>query len=847
MRQKVGHSAEEVVAAKVAASFSDAQRTSVAHTRASKQLITAYQVSAEEFLAYFIQALNRVLIIFSRDPPVERLIQFVAQFTAAETEKTGSFCSTILAYLTFHSNARNHAVRFRTVQLIAAILQQLPPDAEISGNVLGPLQEAVFTRAFDRVPRVRAAAAGALCRMQTSGDAKTDDCTISLVSLLTSDSSTAVRKAAIQAVAITESTIPHILGRLRDVNSDVRRVTYEVLASKVDPSLLHKDDFILILRQGLQDRSKVIRDICREKIVLEAWMETHCSENVFDLVDLLGCHSNEIEVLHALKVVFESSQYAQLVESTEIDVNNLSHDDVLILRGLCEAKRGDGGVDKFIPTTLAYSEVLKYYAIDEFASRHLLELCKCIDMSDEVGRRALEEVIRVSFLSSSNTSEDVVGSAVKAMRRTMLDDESTARLILEIVRHDVLKLYENDENEVNQTNESDEQVESQEGPDEQEDRWKQSRALNITLETLKISSQSANSASSTNMIYKNLLEMCVIPNVFSEDEDIRRTAMECIGLFCLLDKSGNESKDRIEIFMRCCESDVDSIKELALKVMVDMLMLYDFSKDDDKKIGQSTTPLSTRKRRASQAKPQKSIAEECLTILTHHITHVDGCMRTTAVQGLARLLYVRRFAPSSLLLSRMLIAYFNPTTEDDAELRQSLTVFFPVFASMGATNRIALEDAAEPMCRVLLQAPKRSPLSKISVVQVLQFIISLTGPGVTQQKGLEGHSVGQASDSDIGRPAGLIHERLAEFVLNEIIGAIHEDILEDARVFAKVLTCFRFKRDTENDDILDVCERLAKVGIQDTSDRRLKMALTKFRQRLLGDQLVNIEEVVDLS
>lgn len=54
-------------------------------------------------------------------------------------------------------------------------------------------------------------------------------------------------------------------------------------------------------------------------------------------------------------------------------------------------------------------------------------------------------------------------------------------------------------------------------------------------------------------------------------------------------------------------------------------------------------------------------------------------LRNVAAEGLAKLLLAGRVLSAKLFL-RLLLLWYNPTTEDDVNLRHCLGVFFPVFA-----------------------------------------------------------------------------------------------------------------------------------------------------------------------
>ena len=54
-------------------------------------------------------------------------------------------------------------------------------------------------------------------------------------------------------------------------------------------------------------------------------------------------------------------------------------------------------------------------------------------------------------------------------------------------------------------------------------------------------------------------------------------------------------------------------------------------------------------------------------------------LRNVAAEGLAKLLLSGRVLSAKLFV-RLLLLWYNPTTEDDVNLRHCLGVFFPVFA-----------------------------------------------------------------------------------------------------------------------------------------------------------------------
>lgn len=54
-------------------------------------------------------------------------------------------------------------------------------------------------------------------------------------------------------------------------------------------------------------------------------------------------------------------------------------------------------------------------------------------------------------------------------------------------------------------------------------------------------------------------------------------------------------------------------------------------------------------------------------------------LRTETAEGLAKLMYTGRIS-SAKMLSRLVLLWYNPVTEDDTRLRHCLGVFFQLYA-----------------------------------------------------------------------------------------------------------------------------------------------------------------------
>ena len=769
----------------VAQAFADAQRSQATHGRAVKALSRAYENDQGAFLQAFLHCLNRALVVFAREPAVERVVTFVAGFTAANAD---TFSSPLLEYLVEHSRASSKGVRFRCVQTIAAVITALPENAEIADEVFEPLAECTVARSRDRVPRVRAAAAGALCRLQSTGMPADDEVAKRLVEMLTCDNSAAVRKSALAAVAVTDGTFEAIMSRTRDVKEDVRKAAYLMLATKLSPYDLDVTERLDLLKAGLRDRKASVRDSCAKELLLAGWLDNACEGNVFKLVELLGGYTEEDLVLQALATVFKSEKHQHLLQNIEIDINNLSLSDALVLRAMSQIKHADVALDKYIPSALAYAEVLKYYAVDSFASCHLLALGKGLDLSDEAGRRALETTLRDDFLKSMRVSHETVPAAIEALKIVSFSLESTVLSITQLVRDDILADSENARPESQMVEDAEVSPEA----------WRERRALHICKETLLKCRPKSAELVAPNSAYMELVQMTAVRQVLSEINEHRAIALECLGLFCLMDKSGLEARAKIRLFMQACQDEV-SVASVALKVILDFMMVFDLNEEEGE-------------RRQSKA-DDGGVTEECLQLVSGFMTSVEEGIRTLAVEGMAKLLFTKRVVGTVPMLSRMLIALHNPSTEDDVRMQQCLSVFFNAFSMLNGVNRQIVEQSAMPTLKVFEEAPSNSPLSTVDIVKVGQFILYLT-------------ALGEKDEMVIAQ----MHARIAEQILNHLLDIMDDYAKGDVlRSYAKVLAGMRFDDGMERNGVL---LKLTDAAIGFVEDRRTVASLKKFKERI---------------
>ena len=200
------------------------------------------------------------------------LVGFTAARPEAREEEADDFAEAFLGFLLNLAGARDKAVRFRTCQIVAGVLNALGADAEISDDLYERMEEVMLERLRDKCAAVRAQAARALSRLQDGGDGgdfSDDKRTQAFLTLLGAEKQPQVRKAILGSLAISDHTIPHVVERTRDAADDVRRVAYLALAGKVPVASVTIALRASAVRRGLAERSPSVRAAAVE--MLKRW------------------------------------------------------------------------------------------------------------------------------------------------------------------------------------------------------------------------------------------------------------------------------------------------------------------------------------------------------------------------------------------------------------------------------------------------------------------------------------------------------------------------------------------------------------------------------------------------
>ncbi|TRY60766.1 hypothetical protein DNTS_029618 [Danionella cerebrum] len=190
-------------------------------------------------------------------------------------------------------------------------------------------------------------------------------------------------------------------------------------------------------------------------------------------------------------------------------------------------------------------------------------------------------------------------------------------------------------------------------------------------------------------------------------------------------------------------------------------------------------------------------------------------LRTETAEGLAKLMYCGRIH-SAKLLSRLVLLWYNPVTEDDQKLRHCLGVFLQLYARGSRANQECVEQSFLPTMRTLFNAPVTSPLSEVDTSNVAELFVELTRASVLVQPS-------PAEEASV-------HESLVLRVCNEILRDV---FAPEVRLYCKTLSWLEINTDpgSANTEL----KLLLKEILQEVKDKNCRKVIEKLYNQINGN------------
>ncbi|XP_037530878.1 condensin complex subunit 3 [Nematolebias whitei] len=315
-------------------------------------------------------------------------------------------------------------------------------------------------------------------------------------------------------------------------------------------------------------------------------------------------------------------------------------------------------------------------------------------------------------------------------------------------------------------------------------------------------------------IISALMSSLILPSIASAHPAVRNMAMVCLGTCTLHSKE--LAKTHMVLLLQIAQLDEVKIRISALRAIIDLLLLFGFQLLSETSSAQAAQPDEQDDNAASAEEEKEDTAQSTLLMLSEFLDSEVSDLRTEAAQGLAKLMYTGRIS-SAKLLSRLVLLWYNPVTEDDTQLRHCLGVFFQLYARESRAHQEVVEESFLPTVRTLLNAPATSPLAEVDVNNVVELFVELTRPSALFKPPTSTEEV-------------CVHDYLAVRMLGEML---KDPTAPEVRLYTKTLNNLELSRDERvREDLQTLLQQLVQV----VKDRVCLRALEKMLHQLMDSK-----------
>ncbi|KAK4544173.1 hypothetical protein LTR36_004383 [Oleoguttula mirabilis] len=349
----------------------------------------------------------------------------------------------------------------------------------------------------------------------------------------------------------------------------------------------------------------------------------------------------------------------------------------------------------------------------EFVVEQMLHMALTFDYSDEMGRRKMFQLMRQA-LAHPALPEEATRLVVEVLRLVCGEDAKGERefcgVVLEAIAEAHDAIMEDSETEQESTDVDDsfhsatEHIDDEDGspvmskkpkkaitPEELErDEQKAMREIMINMKVLHIALcmlQNVQCELEDNAHLVTMLNNLVVPAVRSQEAPIRERGFVCLGLCCLLAK--NLAEENLALFLHGFARGHPAIQIIALQIISDILITHPSLLAEPTSHPDTTT--------ATEQPAEPAYLKQVLKAYSKSLKSDDPAVQSTGATGLAKAMLSRLITDTDLL-KQLVVAYFDPDTNANAHLRQSLTYFLPVYCHSRAENSWRMVSIA---CSVL--------------------------------------------------------------------------------------------------------------------------------------------------
>uniref|UniRef100_A0AAX7UYI5 Nuclear condensin complex subunit 3 C-terminal domain-containing protein n=1 Tax=Astatotilapia calliptera TaxID=8154 RepID=A0AAX7UYI5_ASTCA len=761
-----------------------------------------------------------------------------------DAEDDHPFLSFIFNFLLESHKANSHAVRFRACQLINKLLGSMAENAQIDDDLFDRIHQAMLVRVTDKFPNVRIQAALAMTRLQQPTD---PDCpTINAFMLiLENDTNAEVRRAVLSCIAMSPRTLLKVLKRTRDIKENVRKLAYQVLADKVHIKALSIAQRVSLLQQGLHDTSEAVREVVCSRL-LPAWL-LRLDGNIIELLHRLDVENCAETALETLKAIFKNIPTEELIPKETLCefIRSKGDDgDEMLEQVLPDAATYADYLCGYLKAVPVLSEEqradfnqVELVMTKEFISQHLIHLIGCLDTNEEGGRKRVLAVLQ-DMLALPQTPSSLVFLLTEKLLNLISDDHRRIQTVAEIisdVREPITGASQPvDENErrrqqvqlaevkvrileAKQTledcisaQEFSQAAELKNSITDLENRRNQIlqdiaesnqndpdtllRCLTMCAELLKQMNIKTRIGPTTSALMSSL----ILPSIASAHPAVRNMAVVCLGTCALHSKE--LAKTHMVLLLQIAQLDEVKIRISALRDIIDLLLLFGFQLLSETAATEAAPPSQSSPENQDddmavatdeKADVPEDTAQSILVMLSEFLDSEVSDLRTETAEGLAKLMYTGRIS-SAKMLSRLVLLWYNPVTEDDIRLRHCLGVFFQLYTRESRAHQEVVEESFLLTVRTLMNAPATSPLAEVDINNVVELFVELTRPGAL---------IKPSTNTEV-----CVHDYMAVRICGEML---KDPTAPEVRLYAKTLSNLELSRDeTVREDLQTLLQQL---------------------------------------
>ncbi|XP_011050713.1 PREDICTED: condensin complex subunit 3 isoform X2 [Acromyrmex echinatior] len=819
--------------------FHKVQLNKTDHMQYMKKLTKLYErTDLDTFWEHFVWCLKVPLSTSQQHPYVVNTLEFCAKFCMSfypsldneSIEPISPFLSRLFEFLLSSHNAKDKGVRFRICHFLNMLLNSMGDNAFIDDNLCDQITVSMMDRLLDKSPKVRAQAVFALYRLQDPSD---EQCPVIKIERL--------------------------------------------------------------LKDGLKDRSDSVR-ICVNNVLLPAWLRYFKGEYM-SLIHALDAGIGTETATLALQILFKNADLNTLLIQVPIDKNtrlipltSLTNENVLYWKCVIQHLHHLSSTEELELMIPELSEFCKYIRdflalissqshetweteSHKFILLQLFEISTMYDLSDEVGRKNLNEVI-IDTLMSDHCSTKIIECLVIHLAKVVPDASNMLNAVANVISEIRLPLKENivtqqitaeqqHENNMRKAKLTVDIIELEEELYQaiKEQNFLQADSLKEKINTLKEEINCLCNTPETIITEDNMREekndtvtmvkcldilyvaiqsirvltptlrslMCFVLNSLDHPHDsVHVLALKTLCVYCILDKELAKKHIMIFFYQFSLEQENQEIWVVSLKAIFDLLLVYGLEYFNIMQTPENNSVHNRSEKTRSLYTHEDSSHEDIsiskrteieegpcnfIKILTGLLTNANQDLRTIAAEGLCKLLLNRRIN-SSNLVSRLIIMCYNPVNVDDIYLRQCLSAFFDCFVGRVSDAQEMLENAYFLTLQVLCNAPDISPLREINAYHVSRFILGLTRRGCQKSSGQTFYT----------------HNNLAFAILAEILNPKSKI---DQEILIRSLTdlCIQLEDDDlSKQNLQKAIKNVTKMVMN--YDKRLLKYIQQFKQKL---------------